>query len=42
MSIAEKLVTVAENEQKVYDAGKQAEYDAFWDNYQVYGNRENF
>ena len=42
MSIAEKLVTVAENEQKVYDAGKQAEYDAFWDNYQVYGNRENY
>jgi hypothetical protein len=31
MNIAEKLKTVAENEQKVYDAGKKAEYDAFWD-----------
>lgn len=34
MSIAEKLVTIAENEQKVYDAGKKAEYDEFWDNFQ--------
>lgn len=39
MSIAEKLTTIAENEQKVYDAGKQAEYDAFWDAYQDYGKR---
>lgn len=38
MSIAEKLQTIAENEQKVYDAGKQAEYDAFWDAFQDYGN----
>lgn len=37
MSIAEKLVTIAENEQKVYDAGKKAEYDAFWDAYQTNG-----
>lgn len=35
MSIAEKLVTIAENEQKVYDAGKKAEYDEFWDAFQV-------
>ncbi len=33
MSIAEKLTQIAENEQKVYDAGKQAEYDRFWDEY---------
>ena len=33
MSIAEKLTTVAENVPKVYDAGKQAEYDRFWDAY---------
>ena len=56
MSIADKLVTIAENEQRVYDAGyekgkqeggdtetaysqgfdagKQAEYDEFWDAFQ--------
>lgn len=33
MSIAEKLTTIAENEQKVYDAGKKAQYDEFWDSY---------
>lgn len=33
MSIAEKLTTIAENEQKVYDAGKKVQYDAFWDSY---------
>jgi hypothetical protein len=39
MTIAEKLVTVAENTPKVFDAGKQAAYDAFWDLYQLSGNR---
>lgn len=39
MSIAEKLQTIAENEQRVYEAGKKAEYDAFWDKYQENGNR---
>jgi hypothetical protein len=34
MSIAEKLQTIAENEQKVYNAGVQAEYDRFWDEFQ--------
>ena len=42
MSIAEKLTTIAENEQKVFDAGKQAEYDAFWDVYQENGNRTDY
>lgn len=37
MSIAEKLKTIAENEQRVFDAGKQTEYDTFWDNYQNLG-----
>ena len=45
MSIAEKLIAIAENEKKVYDAGKEAgknaEYDRFWDDYQQNGNREN-
>ncbi len=39
MSIAEKLITIAENEQKVYDAGKQAEAKRFWTTYQQSGNR---
>lgn len=42
MSIAEKLVTIAENEQKIYDAGKKAEYDNFWDSVQENGNRTNY
>lgn len=42
MSIADKLTTIAENEQKVYDAGKQAEYDEFWDSYQQNGKRTKY
>ena len=42
MSIAEKLKTIADNQSKVYDAGKKAEYDEFWDNYQDNGNRMNY
>lgn len=34
MSVADKLTTIAENEQKVYDAGKKAAYDWFWDRFQ--------
>ena len=37
MNIADKLTTIAENEQKVFDAGKQAEYDRFWDDFQNKG-----
>lgn len=40
MSIAEKLQTIAENEQKVFDAGteagKQAQEKAFWDRFLMY------
>ena len=46
MNTAEKLVTIAENEQKVFEAGKaegvQSEYDRFWDEYQTKGNRRNY
>ena len=42
MSIAEKLTAIAQNEQKVYEAGKQAEYDVFWDAYQRSGKRINY
>ena len=31
MSIAEKLVKIAENEQAVFEAGVKSEYDRFWD-----------
>lgn len=39
MSIAEKLVTIAENQSKVYDAGKVEGLDSFWDAYQQNGGR---
>lgn len=42
MSIAEKLVTVAENQEKVFAAGKQAEYDALWDELQNYGKAKSY
>ena len=42
MTIAEKLQTIAENEQKVYGAGEQAEYDGFWDAFQQNGARESY
>lgn len=42
MSIADKLTTIAENEQRVFEAGKKSEYDKFWDAYQDYGNRRNY
>lgn len=42
MNIAEKLATIAENEQKVYEAGKKAEHDAFWDSYQKNGSRSDY
>lgn len=35
MTIAEKLTQIAENEQKVYEAGKKAEHDSFWDAFQI-------
>ena len=42
MTVAEKLTAIAENEQKVFDAGKKAEYDRFWDAFQNNGNRLNY
>ena len=42
MSIAEKLTTVAKNQQKIYDAGKKSEWDTFWDSYQQNGNRQDY
>ena len=37
MSIGEKLTTIAENEQKVYDKGRTDGYDDFWAKYQAKG-----
>ena len=42
MSISEKLTAIAENEQKVYEAGKQSQYDRFWDIYQNRGFRTDY
>ena len=39
MSIADKLLTIAENARKLFDAGKKSEYDKFWDSYQMNGKR---
>ena len=36
-TIADKLLTIAENDKKLYDGGKKAERDAFWDIFQNKG-----
>ena len=42
MTTAEKLTTIAENMPKVYEAGKDAEYNSFWDAYQQNGERADY
>lgn len=42
MSVAEKYTTLTEKIPQVYESGKQAEYDAFWDNFQEKGNRKAY
>ena len=42
MSISDKLVTIAENEQKVHAAGAKSEYDRFWDDFQGNGGMHNY
>ena len=42
MSIADKIIRAKNDYDEVYEAGKQAEYDAFWDNFQDYGNRTTY
>lgn len=42
MTISEKLTKIAENEPKIYDAGKQEYYDKFWDALQSNGKREYY
>ena len=42
MSIAEKLTTIAENEPKVFEAGKKAREDEFWNTIQNNGNATTY
>lgn len=42
MSIAEKLATIADNEQKIYDAGVAKCWDDFWEQFQDGGNRTGY
>lgn len=42
MNIADKLLMIAENEQRVHEAGKRAEYKAFWEANQEGGNRAHY
>lgn len=42
MSIADGVTQLKQDFDDVYEAGKQAEYDAFWDAYQENGNRTDY
>lgn len=42
MTIAEDIIRAKEDLDAVYAAGKQAEYDRFWDTFQQNGNRTNY
>lgn len=42
MNIAEKVIRAKSDYDEVYDAGKQAEYDKFWDAFQLNGTRKNY
>lgn len=42
MSIAEKTLQLKQDFDNVYEAGKQANYDLFWDAYQENGNRTTY
>lgn len=42
MTREEKVLQLKQDFDEVYEAGKQAEYDAFWDTFQENGNRDNY
>lgn len=42
MTTAEKLTTIAKNREKLYEAGKKAEYDENWDQHQWSGKKSNY
>lgn len=41
-TITEKLITISNNVSEVYKAGQTNQYNNFWDNYQVKGNRKDY
>ena len=42
MSIEDKLTSIAENQEKVFEAGKAQDRSDFWDTYQDYGRQLNY
>ena len=42
MKILEKITKIKNNQSKVFNAGKEDEYDAFWDTFQVNGQRRDY
>lgn len=42
MTTAEKLTKIAKNEKKVFEAGRLAEYNGFWDSIQQKGKRTDY
>ena len=42
MSIKEQCLQLKQDFDEVYEAGKKAEYDEFWDTFQNYGNRNTY
>ena len=42
MTVAEKIVRAKEDYDAVHEAGKQAEYDEFWDSFQQNGTRTSY
>ena len=42
MNIGEKIIRAKIDYDEVHEAGKQAEYDRFWDNFQQNGDRVNY
>lgn len=42
MPLSEKVLQLKQDFDEVFDAGKQAEYDAFWDTYQQNGERTDY
>lgn len=42
MSIADKITRAKNDYDEVYEAGKQAEYDRFWDTFQQNGRRKHY
>ncbi len=42
MSVTDKLTAIGENVSKVYEAGRRAEYNRFWESFQMNGERTSY